>query len=49
MEYQWIINDMSDLYLNEDQNNTICLCPKPKEKLIYPDKVDIMKDAENTQ
>jgi len=41
------IQNICDLHVNKNKDNTICLCPKPEEKLRYPDKVDIVHFINN--
>ena len=41
------IKDIRDLHVNKDKNNAVCLCPKPAERLKYPDKVDIVHFLNN--
>lgn len=41
------IKDICDLHVNKNKDNAICLCPKPAEKVRYPDKVDIIHFINN--
>jgi len=41
------IKNISDLHINKEQNNAVCLCPKPAEQLRYPDRVDIVHFINN--
>lgn len=36
------IGDLRELHVNKNQNNTICLCPKPELFLRYPNGVDLV-------
>ncbi|MDD5530227.1 MAG: SEC-C metal-binding domain-containing protein [bacterium] len=36
------IQNIIDLHVNKNANNTVCLCPSPKAKLKYPNGVDII-------
>jgi len=36
------ITDIRELHVNENQNNTICLCPKPELFLRYPNGLEIV-------
>jgi|AntAceMinimDraft_17_1070374.scaffolds.fasta_scaffold08082_4 hypothetical protein len=41
------LKDVIDLHINKNQDNAICLCPKPAEKLKYPDKIDLVHFMNN--
>lgn len=36
------ISDIRELHVNKNQNNAICLCPKPELFLRYPNSVDLV-------
>jgi len=36
------ISDIRDLHVNKNQNNSLCICPKPEEYLRYPNGVDLV-------
>jgi len=36
------IKDIRELHVNKNQNNAVCLCPKPEEYLRYLDGIDIV-------
>ena len=36
------IKDICNLHVNKNQNNALCLCPKPAERLWFPSDVDII-------
>ena len=39
---KYFLKDVTDLHINKNLNNAICLCPQPAEKLIYPDEIDLI-------
>ena len=44
---KYSLKDVRDLHINKIQNNAICLCPKPAEKLIYPGEIDLVHFINN--
>lgn len=41
------IVDIRDLHVNKNQNEAVCLCPKPAESLRYPNGVDLLHFMNN--
>lgn len=39
---KYALKDLRDIHVNKNQNNAVCLCSKPAEQLIFPNKVDIV-------
>ena len=39
---KYSLKDVIDLHINKNQNNAICLCPQPAEKLKYPDEINLI-------
>lgn len=44
---KYSLKDVTDLHINKNQNNAICLCPQPAEKLKYPDEIDLVHFMNN--
>ncbi len=44
---KYSLKDVRDLHINKNQNNAICLCPQPAEKLKYPDEIDLVHFMNN--
>ena len=44
---KYSISDIRDLHVNKNQNNAVCLCPKPAERLRYPNGVDLLHFINN--
>ena len=44
---KYSLKDVRDLHINKIQNNAICLCPQPAEKLKYPDEIDLVHFMNN--
>jgi len=44
---KYSLKDIIDLHINKNQNNAICLCPKPEEKLKYPNEIDLIHFINN--
>lgn len=41
------IRDIRDLHVNKNQNDAVCLCPKPSERLRYPTGIDLLHFLNN--
>jgi len=44
---KYSLQDVVDLHINKSQDNAACFCPKPAEKLRYPDKINLIHFINN--